>query len=130
MDPSKGDKDKPEYRRRLAAKEIKRDKREDLFAATPPSEAKRVLSSLFASTPEMCLDFIDAVRAYFRAKARRSVYVELPIEDHQEEICGKLQKAMYGTRDAAQDWELERTEIMVEAGLTQGSYSACVFYHA
>ena len=39
------------------------------------------------------------------------------------------EKSMYGTRDAAQNWELEYTEMMTEAGLKQGSYSACVFYH-
>ena len=53
------------------AKEIKRDKREDLFAAIPPLEAKKVLFSLFASMAEMCVDFIDVVRAYFHAKAGR-----------------------------------------------------------
>ena len=36
---------------------------------------------------------------------------------------------MYGTRDAAQNWELEYTEMMTEAGFRQGAYSACVFYH-
>ncbi len=74
----------------MVAKEIKRDKREDLFAATPPLEANKVLFSLFTSMPEICLDFIDVVRAYFHAKASRDVCVELPKEDHHEEMCGKL----------------------------------------
>ncbi len=38
-------------------------------------------------------------------------------------------KAMYGTRDAAQNWEMEYTEMLPEAGFRQGSYSSCVFYH-
>ena len=38
IDINKGDADNPEYRSRLVAKEIKRDQREDLFAATPPWE--------------------------------------------------------------------------------------------
>ncbi len=42
---------------------------------------------------------------------------------------GLLEKAMYGTRDAAQNWEMERTEMMAEAGLKQGSHSAPAFYH-
>ncbi len=78
------------------AKETKRDKREDLFAATPPLEANKVLFSLFASMPEMCLDFIDLVRANFQAKARRDVHGELPKADHQEEMRGKLKKAHEG----------------------------------
>ncbi len=36
---------------------------------------------------------------------------------------------MYGTRDASQNWEMERTDMLLEAGFRQGSYSSCVFYH-
>jgi hypothetical protein len=54
---------------------------------------------------------------------------EIAEEDHQENMRGKLKKAMYGVSDAAQNWELEYTELMVEVGFTQGSHSACVFYH-
>ena len=43
IDINKGDKIHPEYRSRLVAKEIKTNKREDLFAATPPLEAKKSL---------------------------------------------------------------------------------------
>ncbi len=50
-------------------------------------------------------------------------------EDPQENACGKLSKAMYGSRDAALNSELENTELMVEAGFAQGSYSVCAFYH-
>ncbi len=75
VDACKGDKEKPEHRRRLVAKEIKKGKREDLFAATPPLEAKKVLFLLFASVPETCLYFADVARAYFRARARRNVCV-------------------------------------------------------
>ena len=112
------------------ATEIKRDRREDLFAATPPLEANKMLFSLFASMPGMILDFGDVVRAYFHAKARRRVFVDLPKEDHEEGKCGLLKKSMYGTRDAAQNWELEYTEMMTEAGFKQGSHSVCAFYHA
>jgi hypothetical protein len=43
---SKGDADNPEYRSRLVAQEIKRDNGEDLFVATPPLEAKKMLMSM------------------------------------------------------------------------------------
>ncbi len=102
-DANKGDKEKPEYRCRLVAKEIKKDKREDLFAAPPPLEAKRMLFSPWASVPGLRLDFGDVVRAYSHARARRKVYVVLSKEDFDEGKCGKLWKAMYGARDAAQN---------------------------
>ena len=37
------------YRSRLVAREIKRDDRPDLFAATPPLEALKVIISMCAS---------------------------------------------------------------------------------
>ena len=45
VDINKGDHVSPEYRSRLVAKEIKMDKRSDLFAATPPIEALKMLLS-------------------------------------------------------------------------------------
>jgi hypothetical protein len=78
---------------------------------------------------EMRLDFIDVVRAYFHAMARREMYVDVPREDHEERMCGKSGKAMYGTRDAAQNWEVEYTEMMEEAKFRQGEYSECIYYH-
>jgi len=124
VDINKGDELNEEYRSRLVAKEIKTDKRTDLFAATPPLEAKKILFSL--ATTEgygyldgqrqsgMKLDFIDISRAYFQAAAIRDVYVELPDEDAEPGMCGKLIKSMYGTRDAAQNWGEEYAKFMVE----------------
>ena len=68
-------------------------------------------------------------RAYFHAPARRLVYVKLPPEEEQEGTCGKLLKALYGTRDAAQNWEHAYIDFMTEAGFTNGTASPCVFYH-
>ena len=48
---SKGDTASLEYRARLVAKEIERDSRDDLFAAMPPLEAKKLLLSLSQSLP-------------------------------------------------------------------------------
>ena len=41
VDVNKGDSVHPEYRSRLVAQEINTNRREDLFAATPPLEAKK-----------------------------------------------------------------------------------------
>ncbi len=52
--------------------------------------------------------------------------MELSKEDIEEGTCGLL-KALYGARDAAQKWEVEYTEILLEMGFVQGTYSACAF---
>ena len=66
-------------------------------------EAKKVLFSLWASMSGFSLDFGDVTRAYFYARARRKVYVELPEEDWEEGVRGRLEMSKYGTRDAAQN---------------------------
>ena len=55
--------------------------------------------------------------------------MDLPKEDHQDGTRGRLKKAMCGTRVAAQNWELDYSETMVEAGFTQGTHSVCVPEH-
>ena len=110
----------------MVAKEINTNKREDLFAATPPLEAKKILFSMAATegigyqpgckNQGLKLEFIDVRRAYFHAKARRKVYIELLEEDNQPGMCGKLNKAMYGTRDAAQNWEHAYVDFMKSIG--------------
>ena len=77
----------------------------------------------------MKLGFIDIRRAYFHAKARRRVYVQLPPEDAEPGMCGLLLKSMYGTRDAAQNWEDCYVEAMQELGFRRGLGSPCAFYN-
>ena len=57
------------------------------------------------------------------------MYVELPEEENAEGMCGRLLKAMYGTRDAAQNWEYAYAEFMEEIGFERGKTSSCVFWH-
>ena len=141
IDINKGDRLNPEYRSRLVAKEIKRDNREDMFAATPPLEAKKALFSLAATEeygrmrhrskmrgPKKLL-FIDVKRAYFHAPVTRDVYVQLPDEDGGAGQCGKLNMSMYGTRDAASNWEAAYTDFHASSGFTPGISSPCAFYH-
>ena len=116
-----------------------RDNREDLFAATPPLEAKKLLLSMLVTegigyhgnNRRGCnkLEFIDVKRAYFHARARGLVYVKLPEEDNQEGLCGRLNKAMHGTRDAVQNWEMEYVEFMESIGFRGGQSTPCIFWH-
>merc|ERR1711873_307000 len=104
-----------------------------------PLEAKKVLFSLAVTEGVgyqagckdrgMKLDFVDVRRAYFHAKARRDVFVKLPEEDAEEGMCGKLLKALYGTRDAAQNWEFEYIEFLRSKGFEKGKAMPCMFYH-
>ena len=112
VDVNKGDSENPNYRSRYVGREFNcGDKRDDLFAATPPLEALKMLLSLAASqcarprTKPHKLAFIDISKAYFHAPAQRLVYAQLPdeaLEPHERgKVCGRLNYSLYGTRDAA-----------------------------
>ena len=134
IDINKGDAQNPNYRARLVGREIKTDKRLDLFAATPPLESLRMVSSMCASNQRRSQPYrilsIDIKRAYFYAPAERPVYIEIPVEDYQpgdENLVGKLELSLYGTRDAAQNWAKEYTTFLEQLGFAAGAASPCNF---
>lgn len=58
--------------------------------------------------------------------------MQLPTEDigpGEEQMCGRLQFSMYGTRDAAQNWHQEYSQQFFDAGLQRGLASLCIFHH-
>ena len=105
VDINKGDNVHPEFRSRVVGQEIKVDRRDDLFAATPPLEAMKFLLSLAVTEgigyvkggkkSGKKLDFIDIRRACYHALARREVYVKLPPGDQEEGMCGLLVAARH-----------------------------------
>ena len=77
----------------------------------------------------MTLDAIDVRRAYFHAAPTRRVFIKLPPENAGLGMCGLLQKSMYGTRDVAQNWEVEYSDLMCSIGFKRGNGMPCVFHH-
>ena len=138
IDINKGDAACQNYRSRLVAKAIRRGPNEDMSAATPPLEAKKCLFSLVMTTfaryrcrkgtDKNKLLFIDVSRAYFYAPSRRPVYVKLPEEDDEPGRCGKLNVSMYGTQDAASNWEHEYSTHLMGHGFLRAKSSSCVFW--
>lgn len=134
IDTNKGDESKPDYRARLVGREIKIDDRPDLFAATPPLESLRMILSICAhhqhdDEPYRILSS-DIKRAYFFAKAKRPIFIEIQIEDREpgdENKIGRLNLSLYGTRDAAMNWQDEFTGVLVKNGFQRGKASPCNF---
>ena len=74
----------------------------------------------------------DVSRAYFYAPVEEQVYTELLDEEKEDgrDLVGRLRKAMYGTRSAAQAWQREVNETMKEIGFKVCKVSPCIFYHS
>ena len=111
VDTNKGTEENPEIRCRLVARDFRGfDKdREDLFAATPPWELKKLLMSHAADrsngkTRKMLL--IDVKKAHLNSECTEDVFIELPQElGAAQDKVGKLRRWLYGFRPAAAAWE-------------------------
>ena len=122
-------------RSRLVARDFKGgDKgRDDLFAETPPLEAKRLLLSRAVTRKERGyrkLMFIDARKAHLNPKCEEDVYINLPEEcGCPENHCGKLVYWLYGFRPAAAAWEKHYTSLLENVGFVRGGYCGVDFIH-
>ena len=124
IDTNKGDTESPDYRSRFVGKEFNTGVDATLYAATPPLEALKLLIVQAASMQkEEChIMFSDVKRAYFYAKARRELYVEVPPEDpgYFPGALGRLRLALYGTSDAASLWQECLAQHLESVGFTKG----------
>ena len=105
-------------------------KEAQLFASTPPLEALRLLVS-DAATGEQgvygnkVIMINDVARAFFEAPAMRNICIEIPKEDLLEadkrlDKVGHLRMSLYGTRDAAMNWQEEVAKEMQKLGFRCG----------
>ena len=142
IDINKGDDQARNYRSRFVAKEFNDKEIDGLSAATPPLEALRLLVSEVATYDPGSINgtgkvFMtnDVARAFFEAPMHRDVCIELPTEAMEPgedplEWVGKLQMRLYGTKDAATNWQELVAEKMEKIGFKRGVYNPCTYYHA
>ena len=87
LDINKGDAEKPNIRCRLVGRELARQKRDDLFAGTPPLESMKAVISKCASRQDGKHPFrllsVDVKMAYFYAPATRPLFINIPAEDRE-----------------------------------------------
>ena len=140
MDLDKGTDEDPDVRCRLVARDFepKGEKdREDLFAAMPPLECKKVLFRKAVQMPrrggkKMKLLFIDVKKAHLNAflEEGEHAYIDLPEEDAEMGMCGRLRRWLYGMRPAASAWEKDYTDNLESIGFRRGRAAPTVFYNS
>ena len=135
---NKGTESQPKAKCRLVAREFDTgDKRGELFAGTPGLMAMRsVISRAMtrcASGAARSIMVADVKTAFLYGDARRSLYIELPPEDPMSktgQYVGKLNRAMYGTRDAPMIWQDHLRQTLLALGFKESVTHAGVFEHA
>lgn len=140
LDVNKGDREHPFYRSRLVGKEFNDGAGDGLFASTPSLEALRLLISDVATEDmpgdkmEKVIVIHDVSRAFFEAPMRRYLCVEILEEakskkDKEDDNVALLQMSLYGTRDAAANFQAEVAKFMSSCGFTRGRYNFSTYYH-
>ena len=111
VNSNKQDLNNPKCRGRFVAQEVGNGADDAFYAATPPLEAKRLLLSQWAHQrtrggKALKLHFLDVREAYFHGQPRRRLHTRLPAElGVGRSFVSKMDKTMYGTRDAGAIWE-------------------------
>ena len=120
---------------RLVAMEFATEKRDDLFAGTPPLLSMRHLISSAMSCGEdsfnQAISVVDVKRAFLHGKVDREIYIEIPKEDSRSQggvMIGRLNRALYGTRDAPMAWQKVVQDFMVKHGFQPCLESPGVYY--
>ena len=135
IDVNKGDVENPNHRSRFVGKEFNDGAADGLFAATPPLEAIRLIVSDAATVNKRDAEskvvmINDVSRAFFEAPMRRNVCIELPAEQQNgKDEVGWLQMSLYGTRDAAANFQEEVQKMMRKAGFIVSRYNPVTFFH-
>ena len=128
----------PFVRARLVAQETKSKRvdaggREQHVCSYIPPESLKVMPSRCMTgkrrTPAAAkvLGFYDISRAHFHSPARRTIVIKLPREDDEcTSGYAVLDKAMYGTKDAAQCFDVASENAMTAMGYDTGKFSPCL----
>ena len=115
-------------RSRIVAREFKTE-----TCQTCMREALNAILSFAAShSPEFSLMHVDVSHAHIHAKGQRLALVKLPAEDCSGKDKGKiglLKKSMYGTRDAASNWERYWQGHLENWSYEVGRSSRNLFHH-
>ena len=74
---------------------------------------------------------LDVKSAFLYGAARRKIYIELPSADpqHGSDKVGLLRKALYGTRDAPQNWQSEVRRTLESLGFRRYALQPSVYIH-
>ena len=112
-----------------------------LCASTPPLEALRWILSHAATIEhqskkceEKVILIADVSRAFFEAPMHRRVAVALPKEALAKEeealdLVGMLDMSLYGTRDAAVNFQTEVGNLMHNLGVKTSKFNPSLFHH-
>ena len=82
---------------------------------------------------ELEMAIFDISRAHFMPKCKRELYIELPPEDRTPgdgDLVGRLNRNMYGFRDAANGWSEDWQQTLGSVSFEVGVANPALFHRA
>ncbi|CAE8638172.1 unnamed protein product, partial [Polarella glacialis] len=111
----------------------------ELFSSIMPWEMVKSLLSFLVTDEfpgadeELELGIFYISRAHFMPVAARELYVEISDEDRlpgDGDVVGRLNRNMYGFRDASHGWMEDWQKLLASGGYKMGKANSALFYNA
>jgi hypothetical protein len=117
------------YKARLVARGLQQQEGvdfEDIFSPTAQSASFRVLCSI-AAKQQLDLQQIDVSTAFRKGDLHDEVYVRPPTCLNMSTKVWRLQKALYGLRQAAKAWNDKLVTVLTTLGFKPSYGDPCLF---
>jgi transposase InsO family protein len=100
----------------------------ETFAPVVRFNTLRVLLAITAME-DLELDQVDFKSAYLNGEIEEEVYIELPDGYKQGNKVGKLNKAIYGTRQGGNRWHAKLDQAFHHMGFTRSKVDSCLYLY-
>jgi hypothetical protein len=122
------------YKARLCGKGFSQKEGQDYFDVFAPVARVTTIRSLLAlaAVNDWELDNMDVVTAFLQSEVEEEIYIELP-EGYKErgpngeEMVGKLNKSLYGIKQAARNWNKAIHEWFISNGFKASDADPCLY---
>lgn len=120
------------YKARLVAQGFSQRFGEDydeVFAPTVRYSSVRMLLSIAASK-KMRVKHIDIATAFLHGQISEEIYMKQPkgfVKPHEAHLVCKLQKGLYGLKQAARAWNQKLHKMLTQLGYKQGDADKCLY---
>ena len=121
-----------EVKSRICARDFNTGKRDDVFAATPGSASARLIDFISAKFGYRKL-VGDVSAAFLHAQVPPDSWIVVrPPEGHETSTPGalwRLNRMLYGLRDAPVAWQNHLSDLLIAGGYRRGTFEPSLFWH-
>ncbi|KAJ6095264.1 Reverse transcriptase RNA-dependent DNA polymerase [Penicillium sp. IBT 16267x] len=118
------------YKARLVVKGFRQRVTEfgDIYASVAKSMTFKAFVAV-AAHRGWHLHHVDIVAAFLHAQLKEALHMELPepFEAEYPDMCGLLQKTLYGLKQSPREWFNLIRDVLLAEGFTQGTSDHCLF---